>query len=186
MSIIAGQWGDRACRGLDTELFYPPRDSPEGGPMNRWELCALAVCEHCPVREACLEAVLEFPGAEQHGVAGGMTAGQRRQVLRLQRRQPTRSYLPALVGRPAAFPLPSGVDGLAVARLVAGDPAPGATPVEVAHAAIELHRAGHTSTSIARQLGVQDRQVLRWVERHRVDEPLVQQSRGRRPAGAVA
>ncbi len=91
MDIIASQWGDRACRGLGTELFFPPKDSPEGGPMNKWELRALAVCEHCPVRAACLEAALQFPGTEQHGVAGGMTAGQRRQLLRLHRRQPTRS-----------------------------------------------------------------------------------------------
>jgi Transcription factor WhiB len=186
VSIIAGQWGDRACRGLDTELFYPPKDSPPGGPMNKWELRALEVCERCPAREACLEAALQFPGAEQHGVAGGMTAGQRRQVLRLQRRQPTRSYLAALSGDSS---LPREVDALAVARLVAGEPVPGATPDEVAHAAIELHRTGHTSTSIAGQLGVQDRQVWRWIERDRAGAPLVQQSaRGGRAAraGAVA
>lgn len=90
-----------ACRGVDPELFFGPSDSPEDGPTAAWELTALAVCQRCPLVEACRETALEFGASEQHGVIGGMTAGQRRQVLRLTRQQPTRSYLAGVAGVPA-------------------------------------------------------------------------------------
>jgi WhiB family redox-sensing transcriptional regulator len=64
-----------ACRGADTELFFPPSDlskAPE----------AKAYCNGtpdrpaCPVRRECLRWALET--GEQHGVLGGMTASERR------------------------------------------------------------------------------------------------------------
>lgn len=71
-----------ACWGVDPEVFFGPADSPAGRPLHLWERRALAVCAGCPVATACLAEALEFPAAEQYGVVGGMTAGQRRAVLR--------------------------------------------------------------------------------------------------------
>ncbi|MDQ3154841.1 MAG: WhiB family transcriptional regulator, partial [Actinomycetota bacterium] len=61
-------WQARACVGLDTERFYGPGDSAPGAAPHRWERAALAVCQACPARAACLAAALEFPAREQHGV----------------------------------------------------------------------------------------------------------------------
>ncbi|MGH3939735.1 MAG: WhiB family transcriptional regulator [Pseudonocardiaceae bacterium] len=170
-----------ACWGVDPEVFFGPCDSPEGGPTAAWELKALAVCGDCPLVGACLKSALEFRASEQHGVVGGMTAGQRRQVLRLTRQQPTRSYLAGMAGPVMRRGLPREVDEMAVAGLMAGDRPCAARRAEVAHAAIELHRGGHGPTSIAGRLGVSERQVRRWLERHRAGQPLTPPG-GRRPA----
>ncbi|MGH3754042.1 MAG: hypothetical protein ACRDRP_15360 [Pseudonocardiaceae bacterium] len=67
-----------------------------------------------------------------------------------------------------------GVDGLVVAQLVAGRRVPGASRQELAQAAIELRQgSGRGSRWIATRLGVQDRQVDRWIERHLAGTPLV-------------
>lgn len=182
--VAAGRAGaaTAACRGVDPELFFGPSDSPEGGPMAGWELGALAVCEGCPLVEQCLQRALEFPATEQYGVVGAMTAGQRRQVLRLTRRRATRSYLAGMVGLPVVSALPREVDELVVARLMAGGKIDRPRRAEVAHAAVELARAGHTPGWIAARLGEHDRQVSRWLERHRAGEPLT----GRRPSRPAA
>ncbi len=175
MSIVTGHppAGDApACAGRDPELFYPPKDT-DGQRPNREERRALAVCRSCPVRAACLEAALEFPANEQHGVIGGMTAGQRRATLAAQRRRPTRSYVDALAGLPIeARRNPAEVDGLVVMQLMAGQPVPAATRPEAAHAAVMLHRCGYGPQRIAAQLGTHPRQVDRWIRRYEAGEPL--------------
>src|SRR2546423_14012554 len=80
-----------ACRGVDPELFFGPADSSAGQAIFDLERQALLVCAGCPVRAACLAAALEFPADEQHGVIGGMAAGQRQAVLRAAPRRPSRS-----------------------------------------------------------------------------------------------
>jgi hypothetical protein len=70
------------------------------------------------------------------------------------------------------------VDEVVVARLMAGQPVPGASRVEVAQAAIGLHRAGQGTPRIAAVLGVHHRQVWRWVARHRAGRPLCHQQPG--------
>jgi Transcription factor WhiB len=76
-----------ACRKVDPEIFFGPADSPEKGrPTHAWERRALAVCASCPLLAACRTMALDFPAAEQYGVLGGMTAGQRRAALRRSRR----------------------------------------------------------------------------------------------------
>ncbi|MGH3869181.1 MAG: WhiB family transcriptional regulator [Pseudonocardiaceae bacterium] len=75
-----------ACWGVDPEVFFGPADSPAGRSLHVWERRALAVCASCPVVRACLAEALGFPAIEQYGVVGGMTAGQRRAVLRASRR----------------------------------------------------------------------------------------------------
>jgi len=195
MPIIAGQHdpaevrgqAERPCRNVDPEIFFGPNDSPEAGPMLRWELDAVTVCEGCPVRAACLDAALEFPAAEQHGVIGGTTAGQRRRLLRRERREPTRSYVTAMarVPAPARGALPGGVDGRVVMALASGELVAEASRLEAAHAALLLHRCGYETPAIAAQLGEHDRQIQRWLDRHRAGEPLVQRS-GPRSGSAAA
>ncbi|MEJ2862598.1 WhiB family transcriptional regulator [Actinomycetospora flava] len=81
-----------ACRGVDPELFFP--ETTDGAPdqaldqarddgaaseslVRRQVEAAKAVCRGCPVRERCLvEALERLP----YGIAGGMTAHERRQV----------------------------------------------------------------------------------------------------------
>lgn len=160
-----------ACWGVDPELFFGPADSYEGEPVHDWERRALSVCAACPVMAACLAAALTFPARDQHGVAGGMTAGQRRAELQAPQHRAPR---PPVAG-PADLPeqLPGHVDELVVTQLVTGGPVVGTSrPEEVAHAAIRLHLAGRPAGWIARRLSVGDRQVYRWLARHRAGTPL--------------
>ena len=81
-----------ACWGVEPEVFFGPADSPAGRPLQVWERRALAVCEGCPVVTACLANALEYPVAEQYGVVGGMTAGQRQEVMEGQRQGHGRAH----------------------------------------------------------------------------------------------
>lgn len=73
-------WHNRAaCRGLDATIFYPtPEDDEEA--VQR----AKAICDVCPVREACLEHALAV--REKNGVWGGCTERERRRIVRQRRR----------------------------------------------------------------------------------------------------
>ncbi|HXZ83109.1 MAG TPA: WhiB family transcriptional regulator [Acidimicrobiales bacterium] len=61
-----------ACRGLDSEVFYPLTDEEA--------LEAKAVCALCPVRQMCLEHAIVH--REHDGVWGGLTERERRRLLR--------------------------------------------------------------------------------------------------------
>ena len=71
------RWEELAnCRGIATDLFFPQRgESPEP---------ARTVCHGCTVREECLDTALQR--GERFGVWGGLTALERRSVLRRRRR----------------------------------------------------------------------------------------------------
>jgi WhiB family transcriptional regulator, redox-sensing transcriptional regulator len=72
-----GSWRDQAlCRGVDPDIFHPSED--DDGTE------AKAICAQCPVREACLEYALTT--REKEGVWGGLTARERRRVLRQRRK----------------------------------------------------------------------------------------------------
>jgi WhiB family redox-sensing transcriptional regulator len=58
-----------ACRGMDTNLFYPEA----GYNGHRKQRQAQAVCAGCPVRDECLQAL----GAYRGGIVGGQTTAQR-------------------------------------------------------------------------------------------------------------
>lgn len=62
----------------DPERMFPVAESQRPGPRTAGEQRALAVCAACPVLAACSRAVrgMEMP----YGVAGGMTAADRRAV----------------------------------------------------------------------------------------------------------
>ena len=71
---------------LDPDPMFPVDESGPGQHPTADELVALAVCAGCPVLATCRVAVLEMPLA--YGVAGGLTATQRRKLraARLDRR----------------------------------------------------------------------------------------------------
>lgn len=67
------EWFARAaCQGADLDLFFPG----SGGATS----AALAICARCPVKAQCLAYALE--NREGHGVWGGKTELQRRQLQR--------------------------------------------------------------------------------------------------------
>jgi len=67
------EWQDRAaCRGADTDLFFPER-----GESTK---TAKATCAQCDVRSACLDFAIAH--RIKFGVWGGMSDRQRRQVMR--------------------------------------------------------------------------------------------------------
>lgn len=66
-----------ACDGEDIEIFFP---IGVAGPAVWQASQAKAICEGCPVREECLSYAL-WTG-QDHGIWGGLTAGERRALRR--------------------------------------------------------------------------------------------------------
>jgi WhiB family redox-sensing transcriptional regulator len=66
-----------ACRGAPAALFFPDPLCPDVAAVSE----AKTVCARCAVREECLVAGL----AEEHGIWGGLTVGERRVLRRSQR-----------------------------------------------------------------------------------------------------
>ena len=85
MSVSRRAPGLVRCAG-DPEQMFPVDESGPGQAPTVGERAALAVCAGCPVLDRCRVAVLAMPLA--YGVAGGLTAGQRRELraARLDRR----------------------------------------------------------------------------------------------------
>ena len=80
----AEAWRARAaCRGHDTDLFFPPGETGEATEQIEE---AKAICATCPVRKACLEYALAT--RQEYGIWGGMTEAERRSLRR--RRQAER------------------------------------------------------------------------------------------------
>jgi WhiB family redox-sensing transcriptional regulator len=139
------------CRDADPEIFFPVGDP--GDPFDPRNAEALAWCAVCPVRSECLtEALARVPD----GVMGGMTAAQRRELLRYQlRRQAAR-----LAGQRTPPPVRSPLA-----------PDPGMTPrrARTRIQGIELLVEGRLSRrEIARRLDVDTRTVERWAARPEV------------------
>jgi len=61
---------EAACRGVDAELFFPATEDEA--------TAAMAICETCPVRMACLAFAVERN--ERFGVWGGMTEKERQRL----------------------------------------------------------------------------------------------------------
>ena len=69
--LLSQPWRARAaCKGADTDLFFPP----EGAGRNAAK-AARAICAGCPVTAECLRHAVSFP--ERHGVWGGLPERQR-------------------------------------------------------------------------------------------------------------
>lgn len=70
-------WRDRAaCRGADTEIFYP--EPKPGPPTPSASEEALTYCARCPVTRECLSWATE--NNERHGIWGGQTPRQRSSI----------------------------------------------------------------------------------------------------------
>jgi WhiB family redox-sensing transcriptional regulator len=63
---------DAACRGVDTDVFFPVSEAHAEE--------AKAICAICPVREECLEFAVETRPPE--GVWGGLTPIERHRLVR--------------------------------------------------------------------------------------------------------
>lgn len=75
-TTYGGDWRSAAaCRSVDPEWFFP---SAEAGDVLEVQVRrARAVCARCPVAGECLDFALQ---ALAHGIAGGMTADERRDL----------------------------------------------------------------------------------------------------------
>ena len=75
----SGSWRDQArCAGVDPQVFHPSEEDERAADV------AKAICALCPVVDSCLEfAVSE---REKDGVWGGLTARERRRLIRQRRR----------------------------------------------------------------------------------------------------
>jgi WhiB family transcriptional regulator, redox-sensing transcriptional regulator len=66
-----------ACRGTDTEHFFPiSHKSRPGVDVN----FALGICMSCPVQQPCLDYAMSMP--QTYGIWGGTTEEQRRRLRR--------------------------------------------------------------------------------------------------------
>lgn len=77
------EWFARAaCRDEDPELFFP---IGAAGPGLAQAAEAKAICQRCPVREACLAYALAT--GQDAGIWGGLTEEERRLLRRRSRRR---------------------------------------------------------------------------------------------------
>ncbi|MFE5909632.1 WhiB family transcriptional regulator [Streptomyces wedmorensis] len=65
-----------ACRGLGTEVFFPP-EGERGKSRAMREETAKAVCDRCPVQARCLQHAVSV--GEPYGVWGGRTVSERQE-----------------------------------------------------------------------------------------------------------
>jgi WhiB family transcriptional regulator, redox-sensing transcriptional regulator len=78
-NVASGVWqAQAACRG-GVEIFFAPLSSERKEHRLSRERQAKAICRACDVRDACLAHALQFD--EPHGVWGGLTEGERADLL---------------------------------------------------------------------------------------------------------
>lgn len=73
--MSATWYDDAACKGL-SHLMFPDRGNAQ------MAYAAIAICNTCPVTEECLASALETE--ERHGVWGGLTERNRREIRKHQ------------------------------------------------------------------------------------------------------
>ena len=79
------RWQDvSACKGMDPTLFFGPEHPETVKEKRDREEAAKAVCDTCPVKQACLEYALT--NRERDGVWGGATERERRRIIRQRRK----------------------------------------------------------------------------------------------------
>lgn len=72
------------CRVEDATVFFPPGHFEHKPEREAREAKAKAICARCPVRAQCLDWALTT--REPHGVWGGLSESDRKQVLMGRRR----------------------------------------------------------------------------------------------------
>lgn len=76
-------WLDAAaCRGENTNLFFPIGHGPDMAPQIEK---AKAICRRCPVRTDCLRTAVNRP--EKYGIWGGVEENDRNALRRNDRRR---------------------------------------------------------------------------------------------------
>jgi WhiB family transcriptional regulator, redox-sensing transcriptional regulator len=75
---------DGSCRAADGLVFFPPAHFEHKPEREARESKAKAICAGCPVRVQCLDWALAT--REPHGVWGGCSESERKQILLGKRR----------------------------------------------------------------------------------------------------
>jgi WhiB family transcriptional regulator, redox-sensing transcriptional regulator len=151
--LRANEWRAFAlCADVDPEIFFPAGDPGRYDPRSAR---ALDICADCPVIDQCRTWALD--SGLEHGIAGGMTAPERRYVL--GRRADMR----------AALDVEEGAEPAPRADAPGPDqplrPARGAT---VRARGIAMLIEGELISEIALELDVAPRTVERWAARPEV------------------
>jgi WhiB family redox-sensing transcriptional regulator len=80
VGIIHETWHIKAaCRGPESELFFPPSFPERREDREAREARAKTICLECHVRQDCLDFALRV--REPHGIWGGLTEAERRRAL---------------------------------------------------------------------------------------------------------
>lgn len=74
MNSSQSWYADAACKGVDVNVFF--RGTAESNKQATKNFCDL-----CPVRTECLEDALQYPPIDQYGLAGGLSAHERKKIL---------------------------------------------------------------------------------------------------------
>lgn len=160
LSSISGdrmEWmGDGACLGEDAELFFPD-DEIKGAERMRQIKAAKAVCTRCSVLDKCRAWALG--SVQRYGVWGATSQSERERIWREHDNDVTRNE--------------EASDESVIQLLVSGAPVPGASRIDVAHAAVRLVALGQSKSSAGRRLGVDSSQVRVWVKRSERGESLI-------------
>jgi WhiB family redox-sensing transcriptional regulator len=76
---VDNRWQQHAaCRGPNQIIFFPPPRLERRSEKRLREQRAKEICNECSVRESCLQYALEI--REQHGIWGGSTENERREL----------------------------------------------------------------------------------------------------------
>jgi len=106
---VAGQ-ARCADSGLDPDQWYPVSTGPARA--RHEAAAAIAVCTSCPVRAQCLELSLRHWDTGQHGIWGGLVAGDRAHLRRRRlagHRGRRGTAVSAMIVRPPFPPVPFGL-----------------------------------------------------------------------------
>lgn len=80
LGILHDTWHLKAaCRGPESDLFFPPPIPERREEREAREERAKAICAQCAVRTECLDFALRV--REPHGIWGGLTESERRRLL---------------------------------------------------------------------------------------------------------
>jgi WhiB family redox-sensing transcriptional regulator len=84
LTVQREEWmAEAACRGLDPDLFFPPRGDVAVSSEARAICNGIGERPPCPVRSECLDYALE--NRIHAGVWGGTSDRERRRIARIRR-----------------------------------------------------------------------------------------------------